>query len=100
MQTLEVHEEEAAERRKADSKALGTIGTSFAISRIARLKRDSWVKVNGIELSTTHTPAESRLRADTPTCNITVLWKFGMHCRFDSKVWLSEHSSKKVLVLT
>jgi hypothetical protein len=78
-ETQEAREGGAAELHKVDNRVLGTIGTSFVTSKIGHLRRDSWVKVNGTELLSDHSPAESRLRADTPGCNITVLRKLVMH---------------------
>jgi len=49
MGTLEVRGGEAAELRKEDKAERGTIGTSSAISKTARWKKDLWDKVNGIE---------------------------------------------------
>jgi hypothetical protein len=46
----EVREGEVAELLKVGNRVLETIGISFAISKIGHLRRDSWVKVNGIEL--------------------------------------------------
>ena len=50
MEISEVREGEAVELRKVDRVELGIIETSFATSRIGHWKRDSWVRVNGIEL--------------------------------------------------
>lgn len=47
----------AAELHKVDNRVLGTIGTSFATSKIGHLRRDSWVKVNGTEFLSNHSPA-------------------------------------------
>ena len=78
-ETQEAREGGAAELHKVDNRALGTIGTSFVTSKIGHLRRDSWVKVNGTEFLYNYLPAESGLHTDTPSCNITVLWKLVMH---------------------
>jgi hypothetical protein len=49
MGTQEVREGEEAELRRVDRGVLGTIETSFEILRIGRLRKDSWVRANGID---------------------------------------------------
>ena len=72
---LEVRDGEAAELPKVDSRVLEIIEISFAISKIEHLRRDSWGRVNGIELLSHNLFAKSRVRADTPSWYTTVLWK-------------------------